>query len=81
MEKPNENQLWWEKDLLNAKESAIKAISVIHEGKGDLFTEDLILEAKKIIEWYYWTNTPQNPYSEKQKAAIYEKSFPNQPFP
>jgi len=70
MTKQEESALWWEKDLLVAKESAAKTIATVNEGKGgfSMSTENIIEEAKKLIEWFYGTDDPVNPFVDNTSS-------------
>ena len=61
----NESSLWWQKDLLMAKESAAKKISVANEGKV-MSAEEIIKESKKLIEWFYGVSYPVNPFETEE---------------
>lgn len=67
MSKIEESALWWEKDLLVAKESAAKTIATINEGS-KIKPETIIEEAKVLIEWFYGTDEPKNPFVDNAKA-------------
>lgn len=73
---PEETKAFWLKDLLMAKESAVKAISVLHEGK-ELSTEKLLEEADKIIKWFYPDGTDfKEPEIKSDGETFVKKSVP-----